>query len=320
MSPASCVSSRLDLRPDPFKVTRPVRPAGPVPGPHPGGTALGRGLTVVLWLAVLSAAAPPVRADNPTRALISAPSADPRDGPARVVDPSANPLLDRHYARPERLPPTAVDPFRAVHAHRFRIPAAAGIRPGMRIADFSVGQGLITALFARAVGPEGRVYGVGSDPGLPDILQGLSRQYRVGNLIPIASTGEDAALPAEGIDLAFLAGGLDQFTDPSALLAAIHRALIPYGTLVAIAPHQDARRTATASDRAPGPEDLVRLARQAGFRLLEESDFIPDHRFMRFEREAEGAADTRVQDDGPRPQQAPPAARDRPPDRATTSP
>ena len=316
MSRASCVSSRPDLR----LARRPVGPSAQVPAPYCGGTAFRRGLTTVLWLAVLSAAAPSGRADDPPPAPISTPSTEPREAPVRVADPSANPLLDRHYARPERRPPPAVDPFGEVLAQRFRIPAAAGIRPGMRVADFSVGQGLLTALFARAVGPEGRVYGVGSDPALPGVLQDLSRQYRVGNLVPIASTGEDAALPVEGIDLAFLAGGLDQFTDLSALLAAIHRALIPYGTLVAIAPSKSARRVPKARDRAPGPDGLIRLARQAGFRLIEESDFIPDHRFMRFEREVEGPADTQAPDDGPRPPPVPAAAPARSTDGAAPRP
>jgi tRNA A58 N-methylase Trm61 len=41
---------------------------------------------------------------------------------------------------------------------RLQVVKALGIEPGMRIADVGAGTGLYTMLFARAVGPAGRVY------------------------------------------------------------------------------------------------------------------------------------------------------------------
>lgn len=245
-------------------------------------------------------------------ALLTLALALPAARAAPAADPDASPLLDRHYQAPEWSgAPPAVVGERDMTARRFAVVGAAGVQTGMRIADFSVGQGLTTALFARAVGPEGIVYGVGSAPDLPEVLTRLARQYHVSNLVPIASTGEDDRLPRGGIDLAFIGGGLGQFTDPRTLLEGIHRALIPYGTLIVIAPRPVAGPARGPRDRrSPDRDTLLELARQAGFRLLEEPPVLPDHAYLRLERiGAEPAADPAAPQPAPRHRPAPPTRR-----------
>lgn len=221
-----------------------------------------------------------------SEASASAPVTGRPDRPAALGSASSSPLLDRHYRAPGWSgAPADADADRELVAQRFQVIAAVAPRPGMRIADFGVGQGLITALFARAVGPDGVVYGVGSAPDLPDVLKELARQYHVTNLVPIASTGDDAALPRAAIDLAFVGGGLGQFTDPRALLAVIHRALVPYGTLIVIAPRsgpEHGRRT--GGWHSPNRDTLLAMARQAGFRLIDETPVLKASALLRLER------------------------------------
>ena len=51
---------------------------------------------------------------------------------------------------------------REIYDHRNAIVAASGLRPGMQVADVGAGTGLFSLLFARAVGPSGRVYAYGA--------------------------------------------------------------------------------------------------------------------------------------------------------------
>ena len=49
---------------------------------------------------------------------------------------------------------------RDAYDHRDAVVKAIGLKPGMTVADIGAGTGLFTRLFAKEVGPEGRVYAV----------------------------------------------------------------------------------------------------------------------------------------------------------------
>jgi ubiquinone/menaquinone biosynthesis C-methylase UbiE len=49
---------------------------------------------------------------------------------------------------------------REVYAQRKEIVAACNLKPGMSVADIGAGTGLFTRMFAKKVGPKGKVYAV----------------------------------------------------------------------------------------------------------------------------------------------------------------
>lgn len=105
---------------------------------------------------------------------------DPAPDPAS--DPGTGPAPDARTAGLAALMAgSAVAPALqfAQTAHRLRLVAAWGVRPGARVLEIGCGQGDMTAALAEAVGPEGRVTAVdvaGPDYGAPVTLgQSLAR-------------------------------------------------------------------------------------------------------------------------------------------------
>lgn len=156
----------------------------------------------------------------------------------------------------------------------------------MRVADIGAGRGFFTVLFARAVGTEGRVYALDmSDAFVPGIRDQALR-YRVNNVVPSVYTTQDTGLASGSIDLAFLNGLYRRLAYPRDMLDSIYRALVPYGTLIVV----DVRRTAgfgrawVASQERPDRATVVAEIEEAGFRLVQDLDFLRESYFLRFEK------------------------------------
>jgi SAM-dependent methyltransferase len=208
-------------------------------------------------------------------------------------DPVVSPLLNRHYqdGDPREWTQVFERPGREVFDQRFKIIHAVRPHPGMRIADIGAGTGLFSVLFARAVGPDGVVYAVDTSPSFVAGLRELAARYRVDNIVPAVSTQEDTRLPTAGIELAFVCDTYHHFEYPRAMLDSIHQALVPGGALIII----DYRRRPGLSSpwvmqhvRADR-DRVVEEVRQAGFRLVEEPDFLTENYFLRFEKRGDTA-------------------------------
>ena len=83
---------------------------------------------------------------------------------ARVVSPEVEAAIRGVVDSPDR---TAADRGLDGGRHPAELLAFLGLKPGMRVAELGAGGGYTTELFARAVGPTGRVYAQNS----PFVLQ-----------------------------------------------------------------------------------------------------------------------------------------------------
>ncbi|MGE5153242.1 MAG: class I SAM-dependent methyltransferase [Bdellovibrio bacteriovorus] len=176
-------------------------------------------------------------------------------------------------------------PGREVFERRLQILAAARIEPGMRVADIGAGTGLFTSLFARALGPAGRVYAVDISAGFIATLTERARSEGLTNVVPILNDQQGTGLDEKSIDLAFVCDTYHHFEDPAAMLSSIRRALVPGGALIII----DYRREPRVSSRwvmshvRAGRDQVVREVTAAGFRLVEEPELLRESFFLRFE-------------------------------------
>src|SRR5262249_50217807 len=77
-------------------------------------------------------------------------------------DKSVRPGINKDFENPDV--PGFIEKFetesREVFAQRKALVAACQLKPGMRVADIGAGTGLFTRLFAKEVGPKGKVYAV----------------------------------------------------------------------------------------------------------------------------------------------------------------
>ena len=166
--------------------------------------------------------------------------------------------------------------------------AALDVQPGSTVADFGCGNGYYTLPLARAVGPEGRVYGVDIQPEMLAMLGERASEAGISNIEPQLGSALDAPLPPGSCDLVLLADVYHEFSHPVPMLAVLHRALKPGG------------RVALLEFRAEDPEvPIKRLHKMSraqviteleahGFRLDSSFDELPRQHLLFFERADEG--------------------------------
>ncbi|MGA7980074.1 MAG: methyltransferase domain-containing protein [Chromatiaceae bacterium] len=212
--------------------------------------------------------------------------AEPADQEPRAVSPELNTrFLAADVTRWQNV---FERPGREVFDQRFRIVQATGVGPGMRVADVGAGTGLFTMLFARAVGPTGKVYAVDISKSFVADIERRAAAYHVDNVETILSKPKDTLLPSDGVDLVFVCDTYHHFEYPQAMLASIGRALRPGGELVIV----DFRHIPGVSTpwvlshvRA-GQDEVTKEVKAAGFDLVDVEHFLRTNYFVRFRKKS----------------------------------
>ncbi len=209
-------------------------------------------------------------------------------GVLEAQESSVRPGINRAYENPrfEQWVGTFERPGREIYDRRQSIVNAAGLRPGMVVADIGAGTGLFTLLFAPRVEPEGRVIAVDISQVFIDNILRRARAAGADNVQGVLNTATDVSLPLASIDLAFICDTYHHFEYPQKMLASVHQALRPGGSMIVI----DFRRIPGYSSpwvlqhvRA-GRTTVVREIEMAGFRLVAEETFLRGNYFLRFKK------------------------------------
>ncbi len=208
--------------------------------------------------------------------------------PLRAEVQGADPAINRPYQNPSYQ--QWVERFesegREVYDQREAIVARSGVLPGMTVADVGAGTGLFTRLFARAVGPGGKVYAVDISRTFIDNVQRTSRAQGLNNVTGIVNSQTDTGLPPSAVDLVFLCDTYHHFEHPQKMLASIHRALKPGGILVIV----DFERIPGKSSAwilghvRAGREQVIREIEAVGFRLIDQPALLKENFYLRFRR------------------------------------
>ena len=112
--------------------------------------------------------------------------------------------------------------------------AAAGLRPGSRVADLGAGEGWLSTRLAKYVGPAGRVFAADiSENSLRSLSERLSADS-VTNIELILSEPDDPRLPYGTLDAVIIVNAYHEMTERVAVLDGIKRALRPGGVLVIV--------------------------------------------------------------------------------------
>lgn len=175
---------------------------------------------------------------------------------------------------------------REIYTQRDRILAACRLKPGMAVADVGAGTGLYTRMFARQVGPTGKVYAVDIARRFLDHIERSCKEARLGNVETVLCTDTSSKLPPASVDLIFVCDTYHHFEFPQRTLASLHQALRPGGQLIVIDFHRIPGKTREwlLKHVRAGQEVFSREIVSAGFRQVgEEKELgLKENYFLRF--------------------------------------
>jgi ubiquinone/menaquinone biosynthesis C-methylase UbiE len=140
--------------------------------------------------------------------------------------------------------------------------AAAGVKPGMTVADIGAGEGYYTTRLAAKVGAEGRVLAEDVVPRYRDLLADRIVRERLDNVSVRLGQPTDPELPSGSFDRIFLVHMYHEVREPYEFLWRMRPALKPGGMVVVV----DSDRP-TAQHGTP-PKLLDCEFRAAGYRLV----------------------------------------------------
>jgi len=214
--------------------------------------------------------------------LLPVPPALPVEAPGarhEINIPYENPDFEQWSAVFER-------PGREVYDRRHEIVEATGVWRGSVVADIGAGTGLFTRLFARHVGPPGKVYAVDISREFVKNILRTARAAGLANVEGIVNTQDDTLLPPDSIDIAFVCDTYHHFERPQAMLASIRRALRPGGVLIVVDFERvEGKSSAWVLEHVrTGRAEVIREIEAAGFRFAGEGDFLRENYFLKFVR------------------------------------
>ncbi len=162
-----------------------------------------------------------------------------------------------------------------------RVIEALNLKPGSVVADIGAGTGYFTRRFSQAVGAEGKVYAIDSEPAMADYLRKEVKEKGLKNVTVRLVKPGSADLEPQSVDRIFFCVVLHHVDNRIEYLRKLSGALKPEGRIVLI----DFKPN---SPVGPPPahrileEEAKEEFRQAGYRVVKEYDFLPYQYFLEF--------------------------------------
>ncbi len=203
---------------------------------------------------------------------------------------STNPGINDHYegARYEEWVDVFESSGREVYDKREAILETLNLRPGMAVADIGAGTGFFTLMFAKRVGPEGKVYAVDIAADFITNIELLATEAGHGNVIGVVNDGRAVGLAPNSVDLVFISATYHHFEYPRTTMAAVREALRPTGEVVVIDFRSGPGAGAWVNQHVRGGEAMaVREIEADGFELVGRYDFMQQYYFLRFRNNGE---------------------------------
>jgi len=172
------------------------------------------------------------------------------------------------------------DPERERKLQVQRVMDVLNIHAGSKVADIGAGSGWFTARAAKRVGDDGTVYAVDINPeSIKYIDQRVSREG-LRQVRTILSVPDDPKLPANSVDSVLILKTYHEISAPVILLNHLRKSLCN-GARIGIID-----RNGNGEDHGVHKDVVIREARQAGYELIDQYDFVKDDRedyFLVFE-------------------------------------
>src|SRR4029077_11659918 len=149
-----------------------------------------------------------------------------------------------------------------------RVMDILSIRSGKSVADIGAGSGWFTVRAAKRVGAGGAVYAVDINPEAVRYISDRAGKEKLANVKAILSKPDDPLLPKDSVDAVLLLKTYHEVAHPVELLRNL-RASLRAGAKVGIID-----RNGNGEDHGIGSDVVIREAKEAGYKLAEQYDFV----------------------------------------------
>ena len=149
-----------------------------------------------------------------------------------------------------------------------RVMAILGITTGKTVADIGAGSGWFTVRAAKRVGEGGVVYAVDINPEAVRHISERAQKEHISNVKTILSKPDDPLLPRAAVDSVLLLKTYHEVAQPVTLFRNLRASLRP-GARVGVID-----RNGNGEDHGVNRDVVIREAAEAGYRLLEQYDFV----------------------------------------------
>ena len=167
------------------------------------------------------------------------------------------------------------------------------LKPGMVVADIGSGSGVLSRPLAKSVAPNGKVIAVDIDAGLLSYVKERAMKENIPNIETHLGEVDDAVLPGQIVDLAFIHDVLHHIEHRDVYLKNLAKYIKPGGRIVVI----DLDSTDPQNSHREQPEMIITKEQvnqwmaAAGLKLVEEVNLFPGKKiFLVFGKQETAAA------------------------------
>jgi ubiquinone/menaquinone biosynthesis C-methylase UbiE len=171
----------------------------------------------------------------------------------------------------------ANDPERREWQNPEVILAYIGLKAGLTFMDIGGGGGFFALPAARAVGENGKVYGIDTDAESISELREVASREGLNNLELTVGKAENTVLCESCADIVFFGIVLHDFDDPAKVLQNAKKMLNPAGCLINLDWKKVAMQLGPPLQKRFSEQKAVQLIQAAGFSVVSIKDIGPYH-------------------------------------------
>jgi len=198
-------------------------------------------------------------------------------GPVRAQAPHTH---QHSFSGAERWAQVFDDPGRDAWQKPHQVIEALALRPDALVADIGSGTGYFAVRLAHFV-PQGRVYGVDTEPDMVKYLADRATREGLNNLSTVRGTPDDARLP-DKVDLVLMVDTYHHVEQREGYFRKLAQSLKADGRVAIIDFNAKSAMGPPPSQRIASTRVVTEMAK-AGFRLQHEHRFLPNQYFLVFQ-------------------------------------
>jgi arsenite methyltransferase len=157
------------------------------------------------------------------------------------------------------------------------------LQHGQKIADIGAGGGYFSLQFAEAVGTDGRVFAVDTNPKFLDFIKKTAKEKGSNNVVTVLAEKDNPTLLGNNLNLIFMRNVCHHLANRAEYFKELKNALKPEGRIAII---EYRCVNGFSFHRLFGhyvpKEKIIKEMEQAGYQLEKDLDFLPEQSFTVF--------------------------------------